>query len=174
MKTITKEDAVTSLKKNFEDSSAVIFADYKGVTSEEMNTLRRNLRDKNVVVKVAKNNLVRVALKGSAKEQLVEKLAGPTVSFFAGGDAVEMAKALTDYAKKVEAFSIKEGILGDQAMSEAQIKQLATLPSREQLLSQLLSVMNGPIRNFVCVLNAVPRDFTRVVHAIAEKKGQQG
>jgi large subunit ribosomal protein L10 len=174
MKTITKEDAVTSLKKNFADSAAVIFADYKGVTSEEMNTLRRSLRDKNVVVKVAKNNLVRVALKGSAKEQLVEKLSGPTVTFFASGDAVEMAKALTDYAKKVEAFSIKEGMLGDQAMSEAQIKQLATLPSRDQLLSQLLSVMNGPIRNFVCVLNAVPRDFTRVVHAIAEKKGQQG
>ncbi|MGZ6287060.1 MAG: 50S ribosomal protein L10 [Bdellovibrionota bacterium] len=174
MKVITKEDAVTGLKKSFESATAVIFADYKGVTSEEMNTLRRSLRDKKVVVKVAKNNLVRVALKGTSKEQLVEKLAGPTVTFFAQADAVEMAKALTDYAKKVEAFSIKEGMLGDQAMSEAQIKQLATLPSREQLLSQLLSVMNGPIRNFVCVLNAVPRDFTRVVHAIAEKKGQQG
>jgi large subunit ribosomal protein L10 len=59
-------------------------------------------------------------------------------------------------------------------MNEAQIKQLATLPSKEQLVAQLLSVMNGPIRNFVCVLNAVQRDFTRVVQAIADKKGQQG
>src|SRR5205809_915225 len=103
MKVITKEDAVTGLKKNFESATAVIFADYKGVTSEEMNALRRSLRDKKVVVKVAKNNLVRVALKGSSKEQLVDKLAGPTVTFFAQADAVEMAKALTDYAKKVEA-----------------------------------------------------------------------
>jgi large subunit ribosomal protein L10 len=74
----------------------------------------------------------------------------------------------------VEAFSIKEGFLGDQAMSEAEIKQLATLPSREQLLGQLLSVMNGPIRNFVTVLNAVQRDFTRVLQAVADQKEKQG
>ena len=87
---------------------------------------------------------------------------------------MEAAKAISDYAKKVEAFSIKEGFLGDQVMNEAQIKQLATLPSKQQLVAQLLSVMNGPIRNFVCVLNAVQRDFTRVVQAIADKKAQQG
>lgn len=173
MKAVTKEQAIAGLKDNFGKATAVVFADYKGVTSEDMNALRRSLRDKKVVVKVAKNNLVRVALKGTPKEALVEKLAGPTVTCFALGDAVEMAKALTDFSKKVEAFTIKEGILGDSTMTEAQVKQLASLPSREQLLSQLLSVMNGPIRNFVCVLNAVPRDFTRVVHAIAEKKGKE-
>jgi large subunit ribosomal protein L10 len=174
MKVVTKDDAVASLKDNFSKSTAVVFADYKGVTSEEMNTLRRSMRDKKVLVKVAKNNLVRVALKGSQKESAVEKLAGPTVTFFALGDAVEMAKAITEFSKKVEALSIKTGFLGDNTVNEAQIKQLATLPSREQLLSQLLSVMNGPIRNFVSVLNAVPRDFTLVVQAIADKKGQQG
>jgi len=174
MRTVTKQDAVEQLKKDFSAASAVVFADYKGVTSEDMNLLRRSMRDKNVVVKVAKNNLVRIALKGTPKEQSVEKLAGPTVTCFAFGDAVEMAKAVADFSKKVEAFSLKEGFLGDQAINEAQIKQLATLPSKEQLVAQLLSVMNGPIRNFVCVLNAVQRDFTRVVQAIADKKGQQG
>ena len=174
MKIVTKEESIASLKDNFSKASAVIFADYKGVSSEEMNLLRRNLREKNVLVKVAKNNLVRIALKGTPKEQVVEKLAGPTVSIFAFGDAVEAAKVLTDYAKKVEAFSIKEGFLGDQVMTEAEIKQLATLPSKPQLLAQLLSVMNGPIRNFVCVLNAAQRDFTRVVQAIADQKGKQG
>jgi len=74
----------------------------------------------------------------------------------------------------VEAFSIKEGFLGDQAVDSAQIKHLATLPSREVLIAQMLSVMNGPIRNFACVLNAVQRDFTRVLQAVADKKGQQG
>lgn len=174
MKVVTKDESVAALKENFSKATAVIFADYKGVTSEEMNLLRRSLREKKVLVKVAKNNLVRIALKGTPKEQAVEKLAGPTVTLFALGDAVEAAKAISDYAKKVEAFSIKEGFLGDQVMNEAQIKQLATLPSKEQLISQLLSVMNGPIRNFVCVLNAVQRDFTRVVQAIADKKAQQG
>ena len=167
-----KVESLSEIKDSFNKSSAVIFADYKGVTSEEMNALRRGLRSKNALVRVTKNNLVRVALKGTAKEQAVEKLAGPTVTIFALGDPVEAAKSLTDFAKKVEAFSIKEGFLGDQVMSEAQIKQLASLPSREQLLGQLLSVMNGPIRNFVTVLNAVQRDFTRVLQAVADKKGQ--
>lgn len=174
MKVVTKQESVDSLRDNFSKATAVVFADYKGVTSEEMNLLRRSLRDKNVHVKVAKNNLVRIALKGTSKEQSVEKLAGPMVTVFAHGDAVEMAKALSDFSKKVEAFSIKEGFLGDQAVNEAQIKQLATLPSKDQLVAQLLSVMNGPIRNFACVLNAVQRDFTRVMQAIADQKGKQG
>jgi large subunit ribosomal protein L10 len=174
MKVVTKQESVAQLKDNFSKASAVVFADYKGVTSEDMNAFRRSMRDKKVVVKVAKNNLVRIALKGTPKEQAVEKLAGPVVTCFAHGDAVEMAKAVSEFAKKVEAFSIKEGFLGDQVMNEAQIKQLATLPSREQLIAQLLSVMNGPIRNFVTVLNAVQRDFTRVLQAVADKKGQQG
>lgn len=174
MKAVSKQEALEQLKKDFSNSSAVVFADYKGVTSEEMNLLRRSMREKKVLVKVAKNNLVRIALKGTPKEQAIEKLAGPTVTCFALGDAVELAKAITDFSKKVEAFSVKEGFLGDQVMNEAQIKQLATLPSREQLVSQLLSVMNGPIRNFACVLNAVQRDFTRVVQAVADKKAQQG
>jgi len=174
MKQIKKQEAVEQLKANFLKSSAVVFADYKGVTSEQMNALRRSMRDKNVTVKVAKNNLVRVALKGTAKEQAVDKLAGPVVTFFAEGDAVEMAKAISEFSKKVEAFTIREGFLGDQTMSEAQIKQLATLPSREQLIAQLLSVMNGPIRNFVCVLNAAQRDFTRVLQAVADQKSKQG
>lgn len=174
MKIVTKEQTIATLKDNFGQASAVIFADYKGVTSEEMNLLRRNLREKKVLVKVAKNNLVRIALKGTPKEQAVEKLAGPTVTLFALGDAVEAAKSIAEYAKKVEAFSIKDGFLGDQVMNEAEIKQLATLPSKPQLVAQLLSVMNGPIRNFVGVLNAAQRDFTRVVQAIADQKGKQG
>lgn len=174
MKIVTKDESIAALKDNFSKASAVIFADYKGVTSEEMNTLRRSLREKKVLVKVAKNNLVRIALKGTPKEQAVEKLAGPTVTLFALGDAVEAAKLIADYAKKVEAFSIKDGFIGDKVMTTAEIKHLATLPSKPQLVAQLLSVMNGPIRNFVGVLNAAQRDFTRVVQAIADQKGKQG
>lgn len=163
---------IDELKANFAKASAVVFADYKGVTSEQMNALRRASRDKKVHVLVAKNNLVRAALKGTPKEAAVEKLAGPTVAAFAYGDAVEMAKSMTEFAKKVEAFTLKDGFLGDVAMTEAQIKQLATLPSKEVLVSQLLSVLNGPIRNFVCVLNAVQRDFVYVLKAVEDKKSQ--
>lgn len=167
-----KKESVVWLRESFDKASAVVFADYRGVTSEQMNQLRSSLRPKQVTVKIAKNNLVRVALKGTPKEKAVEGMVGPTVACFAFGDPVEMAKAVADFTKKVEAFTVKDGFLGDQTVSEAQIKQLATLPSREQLLGQLLSVMNGPVRNFVSVLHAVPRDFVQVLRAISDKKGQ--
>jgi large subunit ribosomal protein L10 len=167
-----KAEFLETLKQDFSKASAVVFADYKGVSSEEMNLLRRVARAKNVKISVVKNNLVRVALKGTPKEKAVDGLAGPTAAAFAFGDAVEMAKTMTEFAKKVEAFTLKDGFLGDKAMSEAEIKQLASLPSKEVLVAQLLSVMNGPIRNFVGVLNAVQRDFVYVMKAIADKKGQ--
>jgi large subunit ribosomal protein L10 len=167
-----KIDSIDDLKLSFSKASAVVFADYKGVTSEEMNALRKIARTKNVKISIVKNNLVRVALKGTPKEKAVEGLAGPTAAAFAFGDAVEMAKTMADFAKKVEAFTLKDGFLGDVKMSEAEIKQLATLPSKEVLVSQLLSVLNGPIRNFVGVLNAVQRDFVYVLKAIEDKKGQ--
>jgi large subunit ribosomal protein L10 len=167
-----KTKFIDELKTNFAKANAVVFADYKGVTSEQMNSLRRVTRDKNVQILVAKNNLVRAALKGTTKEAAVEKLAGPTVAAFAYGDAVEMAKGLSEFAKKVEAFTLKDGFLGDKSIGPAEIKHLATLPSKEVLLSQLLSVLNGPIRNFVCVLNAVQRDFVYVLKAVEDKKSQ--
>lgn len=169
-----KSLAVTELKDSFSRAQAVIFSDYKGVTSEEMNALRRSMRGKDAKVVVVKNNLVRVALKGSAKEKSVEKMSGPTLATFAFGDPVEVAKGITEFAKKVEAFSVKDGFLGDQAVGEAEIKHLATLPSKEVLVSQLLSVLQGPMRNFLGVLNAAQRDFTRVLQAVADKKSQSG
>lgn len=167
-----KNESLGWIKENFTKAQAVAFADYRGVTAEQMNTLRAQMRAKGVTVKVTKNNLVRIALKGTPKEKAVENLAGPTVTFFALQDAVEMAKVLQDFTKKVEALSVKQGFLGDQSVNEAQIKQLASLPSREQLIGQLLSVMNGPIRNFVSVLHAVPRDFVQVLRAVSDKKSQ--
>lgn len=165
-----KEAEVKELQAQFDKAKAVIFADYKGVTSNEMNDLRASLRKLDAEFKVVKNNLVRVALKGTPKEAAVQKLVGPSAAFFSYNDPAAAAKALSEFAKTVEAFVVKDGFLGDQAISEAEIKALSDLPSKEVLLAQLLSVMNGPIRNFVSVLAAVPRDFVCVLQAIADKK----
>ena len=165
---------VEKLKGSFEKAKAVLFADFRGVTSNDMNDMRASFRGKNAEVKVVKNNLVRWALKGTKKEKAVENLAGSTVAFFAYKDAAAVAKALTEFSKKVEAFQIKEGFLGDEVVKEAQIKALAELPPKEVLVAQLLGVLNGPIRSFVTVLSAVPRDFVGVLQAIADKKGKDG
>lgn len=163
---------VERLKGTFERAKAVLFADFRGVTSNDMNDLRASFRGKGAEVRVIKNNLVRWALKGGAKEKAVEGLAGATVAFFAFQDVAAVAKSVTDFAKKVEALQIKDGFLGDVQVNEAQIKALADLPPKEVLVAQLLGVMNGPARSFVTVLSAVPRDFVCVLQAIADKKGK--
>lgn len=169
-----KQVEVERLKDSFARAKAVLFADYRGVEANQMNELRASFRDKDAEVRVVKNNLVRVALKGDAREKFVEGLAGTTVAFFAYKDAAAVAKALTEFNKKVEALALKDGLLGKEQLSGKDIKALAELPSREVLLAQLLGVLNGPIRGFVTVLNAVPRDFVMVVQAIADKKGKDG
>lgn len=169
-----KEAEVKELQDAFGKAKAVIFADYKGVSSNEMNDLRASLRKLDSEFRIVKNNLVRVALKGTPKETAVESLVGPTAAFFSYDDPAAAAKALNEFSKEVEAFVLKEGFLGDETIGEAQIKELSNLPSKEVLIAQLLSVMNGPIRNFVSVLAAVPRDFVCVLQAVADKKKEQG
>ena len=169
-----KEATVESIRSSFNKANAVLFADYKGVTSNRMNALRHSMRDLDVEFRVVKNNLVCVALKGTKKEEVVNNLTGPVAALFNYGDAAAAAKALRDFSKEVDALELREGFIGDEHISVDQIKELAELPSKEVLLSQLLSVLNGPIRNFVCVLNAVQRDFVGVLQAIADKKSDGG
>ena len=170
MNRVEKKQSVDFMKDSFNKSQAVIFADYKGVTSNEMNELRAKLRELDVCFRIVKNNLVRVALKGTDKEEAVKDLVGPTASLFSYGDPASSAKVLKDFSKDVEAFVIKGGFLENSPIGEAEINQLASLPSREVLLSQLLSVLNGPIRNFASVLHAVPAGFVRALGGVLEKK----
>ncbi len=169
-----KETEVKEIQEAFGKAKAVLFADYKGVTSNEMNDLRASLRELDSEFRIVKNNLVRVALKGTTKEEAVQDLVGPTAAFFSYDDPAAAAKALNNFSKDVEAFVLKDGFLGDEKIGEAEIKELSSLPSKEVLIAQLLSVMNGPIRNFVSVLAAVPRDFVGVLQAVADKKKAEG
>lgn len=169
-----KQVEVEKLRDSFMRAKAVLFADYRGVGANDMNELRAKFREQDAEVKVIKNNLVRVALKDNERSPYVENLAGTTVAFFAYKDAAAVAKSLTEFNKKVEALTLKDGLLGAGKVSEKDVKALAELPSREVLLAQLLGVMNGPIRGFVTVLSAVPRDFVTVLQAIADKKGKGG
>src|SRR3989344_1720265 len=126
-----KTEAVKHLQDSFSRAKVVIFADYKGVPANDMNNLRFSMRNENgVSVEVVKNNLIRVALKGTAKEAAVENLNGPTAVIFSFNDPAAVAKSVTKFAKDIEAFSIKEGLLGDKSIDKAQIQQLASLPSK--------------------------------------------
>lgn len=172
-----KAAAVAELKDNFSKAKAAFFADYKGLTVEQVNNLRKRLRQHNVKVRVLKNNLARLAVKeaglGSESERLLDSVVGPTMVAFAYGDPAAAAKVIQKFADDNEVFGLKDSLLGGQKLASKQVEELSKLPAREVLLAMLLGQLNAPIQSFVGVLAAVPRSFVQVLSAFEEKKKKQ-
>lgn len=156
-----KEALGTELKGKFAKATVAIFADYKGLKSGEADDLRRALRAKNTEVKVLKNNIGRMISKdgsmGEDAKQLLDRTVGPTLVAFSYGDPAATAKVFNDFAKTHEALKLKDALLEGKLLPSAQVVELGDLPSREVLLSKLLSVFNGPIAAFARVLAAVEK-----------------
>jgi large subunit ribosomal protein L10 len=172
-----KTSAIADLKDSFSKANAAFFADYKGLTVEQVNDLRKKLRAHKVQVKVVKNNLARLAVReaklGEASEKLIDTVVGPTMIAFSYGDPAAAAKVINKFGEDNEVFGLKDSLLGTQKMSAAQVAELSKLPSREALLAKMLGSLNAPITNFVGVLAAVPRSLVQVLAAIEEKKKKQ-
>lgn len=173
-----KQDWTSNFKEKLSKASVTLFADYKGMTAAQADDLRKQLRAVNSKVLVIKNNLVRKATDsgefGESAKAVANGLVGPTLAAFSYGEPTALAKVFTKFAKDNEALQLKDGLLEGTRLSPAQVAQLANLPSREVLLSQLLSVMNGPARGFVTVLSAVPRGFVTLLDAYRKKRETQG
>ena len=170
MKRLEKEKVVKVLQEKFSEAETVVLTDYRGLDTTAMNELRRQLREVSVEYRVVKNTLMLRASAGNDVGLLKDYFAGPSAVALSYEDPVAPAKVLVKFSKDHTALEIKAGVLGGKVVGVEDIKQLARLPSREDLLSQLLSVFNGPARSFVTVLSAVPRDFLGVLNAIKEKK----
>jgi len=165
-----KEATVKELREKFQGAQAAIVTEFRGITVAKVNELRRALEKEGAVYRVVKNTLVRRAVEGTEYGVLAGEFTGPLAVTWAYEDPVAAAKALTKFAKDNSVITIRCGALGGKLLDSAQIEALAKLPSREQLLGQLLSVLVGPMRNLVGVLSGVPRSFVQVLHAIEEKK----
>lgn len=150
-----KEAAVAEITTKLRESSATVVADYRGLNVAQVTELRKQLREANVEFQVLKNSLVRRATANAELTELDSVLAGPTAIAFSKDDAVAPAKILADFAKKNDALKLKGGVVEGQVFSAEQIKALADLPSREGLLSMLLSVLQAPMRNFALAVKAV-------------------
>lgn len=172
-----KTAAIADLTENFRSAKGAFFADYKGLTVEQVNDLRRKLRTHNVKVKVVKNNLARLAVReaklGGESEKLLDTVVGPTMIAFAYGDLAAVAKVIHKFGQDNEVFNLKDSLLDTQRLSIAQVEELSKLPSREVLLAMLLRTFNAPITNFVGVLAAVPRSLVQVLAGIEDKKRKQ-
>ncbi|MFV9511672.1 50S ribosomal protein L10 [Tepidibacillus sp. LV47] len=157
-----KQKLVAEITDKLRNSKTTILTDYRGLNVAEVTELRKNLREAGVEFKVLKNTLVRRATKEADLTELDEFLTGPTAIAFSYDDVVAPAKIIVDFAKKHEALEVKAGILEGRIVNVDEVKALASLPSREGLLSMLLSVLQAPMRNFALA-----------VKAVAEKQEQQ-
>ena len=167
-----KVKSIGAMKDSFSVSHDFIFTDYRGLTVEQITNLRKQLRSKGAQYKVVKNNFARLAFQQlSAPEAVSAYLLGPTAIAIAPKDANEVAKMLLDFAKETPALQVKGGLVGKDLYSVKQIEAFSKLPSRLELISMLMSVMNGPARNLAAALNDIPARLVRTVKAVADKKG---
>ena len=167
-----KVKSIGEIKEAFSISEDFIFTNYRGLTVEQITNLRKQLRVKGAQYKVVKNDFARLAFQQlSAPEGVVEYLTGPTAITIVPKDANEVAKILVDFTKEAPVLTIKGGLMGKDLYSDKQIEAFSRLPSRLELISMLMSVMNGPARNLAAALNDVPARLVRTVKAIADKKG---
>ena len=165
-----KQQEVERLKDSFSRAKSAIVADYRGLTVSEMNDVRSKLRAADVELRVTKNTMARIAIKGTEAEALLETLVGPTAIAFSYEDPVAGPRVLKKLAEEYEALGLKGGILGDKFLADADITALSKLPSKEVLLGQLLSVLNGPMTGFVNVLNGNQRQLVQVLAAVRDQK----
>lgn len=149
-----KQQQVADIVEKINNSAATVVVQYSGLTVEEMKELRTNLREENVELKVLKNNISNRAFK-EANFDLEESFSGPTAVAFSQEDVTAAARILNDFAKDHPALVLKAGTMEDKVASEAEVKELATLPNKEGMLSMLLSVLEAPIRGLAQVTNQV-------------------
>lgn len=159
----TKQVRVEEITEKFKGAATAVVVDYRGLNVTQITELRKQLREAGVEFKVYKNTMTRRATEVAGLEGLNEYLTGPNAIAFSTEDVVAPARILNDFAKKNEKLEIKAGVIEGTIASAADIKALAELPSREGLLSMLLSVLQAPMRNFALVTKAV-----------AEQKEEQG
>jgi len=166
----SKEQLVAELAEKLAAAKAAFLTDYRGINVDQANTLRGELHKAGVEYRVVKNTLLKLAIKGTDNECLNDYLNGPTSLTIVNDDPVAPAKVLSEFAKKVDKFSLKGGVLDGKVLSIDDIKALADLPSREVLLAKMLGSLNAPVSNFVGVLAAVNRSLVQVLAAIRDQK----
>lgn len=150
-----KKQTVAEIAEKIQASKSTIVVDYRGLTVAEVTELRKQLREAGVEFKVYKNTLTRRAVESVNLTDLNEALTGPNAIAFSNEDVVAPAKVLNEFSKKHEALEIKAGVIEGNVATLEEIKALADLPSREGLLSMLLSVLQAPIRNLALATKAV-------------------
>ncbi len=165
-----KEEIVSSLTEELGGVSQMIIADPTGLTVAEMADLRNRLRPSGAEFRVAKNTLARIAARAAGREELVALLVGPTAITLVPGDPAAAAKTLSDFGRTSRKLALRGAYLDGEAIGPESVKQLATLPSREQLLTSLVGSMMSPVSGLANVLAQLPRSLVVALDQVRIQK----
>lgn len=170
MPTKQKVATVERLSQQMKEAKAIVFTDYRGLSVTQIQSLRQELGKHEATFTVTKNTLMNLAAQKADRPVDNEVLSGPTATLFAFGDEVAPIKALVDFAKEQELPTIKSGFLGSTVLSQAQINNLAALPSRDQLIAQTVGTIAAPLSGLVNVLAGNQRGLVYALAAIRDQK----
>src|SRR6184192_2953109 len=165
-----KTEQVEKLGTELKKISSVIVATYSKLTVAQDYELRKTLRSSGAKYCVVKNTLAEPAAKGTKVEEVLKGLSGVTSIAYTEGDPVALAKALAKYAKDNPEFTFKAGVVEGRVVSIKEIEALATMPSKEELYSKLLFLLNAPAQRLATVINATGRDLAVVINQGVEKQ----
>ena len=149
-----KTAAIEAAKKTLGEYNDFIFADYRGLTVEQITALRGKLREKNSAIKVIKNNFARIAFEGMDVKDVAEYLTGPTAIAMAKEDSNETAKVLFEFAKEAPALKVKGAYVNKEIYDVAKIEAYSKVPGKKQLIAMLMSAINGPAQKLAATLQA--------------------
>jgi large subunit ribosomal protein L10 len=170
LKRTEKEKVIEALHEKLSRARTVLLTDFRGLNVSAMSELRSQLRGASVEYRVVKNSLMTRAADGTDMALLKDHLIGPCAVALSYEDSVAPAKILVKFSEDNSALEVKVGVVEGQVVDLAGIKRLSKLPSREVLLTQVLSVMNAPATGLVTVLSGVLRNFMGVLEAVKRQK----
>jgi large subunit ribosomal protein L10 len=165
-----KQQIVSEVNEAATSALSAVLADYRGVSVSALTQLRKNARQNNVYLRVVRNTLLKRAVAGTEFECIQDALVGPTILAFSMEDPGAAARVLKDFAKANDKFEIKALSIGGKLLGADQIDALATLPTYDQAVSMLMSVMLAPVTKLVQTFNEVPTKVTRAVAAVRDQK----
>jgi len=165
-----KKQIVKSLTEKAKGAKSIVFVDYKGIQVKDVTELKKQLREAGVEYVVSRKTLIDIALKDAGIDTSVRGLEGQVAISFSNEDEVVAAKIIDKFAKTNQNLKMLGGVLGTQVMDEKEVKALAKIPSKEELLGKLVGSLKSPISGFVNVLGGNLRGLVQVLNAIKEQK----
>lgn len=165
-------ETVKKLREQIKKAKSVVFTDYLGLNAQEVNNLRHNIKEEEAELTIARNTLIKIALKeeGYDIEKAETSLEGPTAAIFSYKDPISPIKKLYEFADEHDLPEVKAAYIGTDYNSGDQVKVLSELPSKEELLTQVVVGLSPPIKGFASVLGGVQRNFVYAIKAVADKK----